>query len=832
MQEIVIEIVLLTLLAFLFGAVSWLRPDDRLRCWIAGWLCVLAHFCSQLWQPSAVLWRSVQACLVVDTLAIAGIFFVVSTMILTEGRRVALRLWIVITIPTLTCLSLAAVGFENAWVLSAAVVVRQAAAIWMAARARPHRAPTAAFVIPICVAAGGWMLYCTLHGRAEGLIWALLADLYLVAAIDFWNNGWERTVALKTIVVGQIGWATVFPLDYFFQQLWPEAFVDNDFWNIPKSCVAAGMILMVLEEDARASRALTDEYRLLFENNPHALWIFELETLRLLNVNQAALDLHGYTREEFLRLTLTDILHPDVLPKAFRNMKLAQPISSTPSRHIRKDGTIVPMDITSHIIVFQGKRCCFALALDVTEREALQDQLVHQAQHDALTGLSNRMSFEERLTEAVERAAKSEEKLAVLCMDICRFKRINDIYGPRIGDKCIQHVAGILSSHVRSMDIIARTGGDEFAIVLTGIRSAIAAEQTANDLRAVFAAPLFIEGYKIQFCFSVGLAVCPDDGTDTVALWRGAESALRRAQAAGGGQTIWLSPELSKAAEEQIEIEAYIRLQLEEGGFYLAYQPLYGFDGKIHALEALLRLTHPHRGPVGPDKFIPIAEETGLIIPLGQWVIEEVCRQLQCWQKQGMMLVPVAINVSALQLMHVDFAQRLIDTLRHGAVDPQWIHLEITETAAMRNLAEVTDQMAAISALGIAFSIDDFGTGHSSLGRLHQLPIAELKIDRSFIEQLCGQGGTYTIVQAILSMAHALGHRVVAEGVETASQLACLRDLHCDLLQGYLLSCPVPPDRIPTLVEAAHPAFAQAAPVHCDSGLPPDEFSEKTVSAS
>ncbi len=224
MQEIVIEIVLLTLLAFLFGAVSWLRPDDRLRCWIAGWLCVLAHFCSQLWQPSAVLWRSVQACLVVDTLAIAGIFFVVSTMILTEGRRAALRLWIVITIPTLTCLSLAAVGFENAWVLSTAVVVRQAAAIWMASRARPRRAPTAAFVIPICVAAGGWMLYCTLHGRAEGLIWALLADLYLVAAIDFWNNGWEHTVALKTIVVGQIGWATVFPLDYFFSAALARSF--------------------------------------------------------------------------------------------------------------------------------------------------------------------------------------------------------------------------------------------------------------------------------------------------------------------------------------------------------------------------------------------------------------------------------------------------------------------------------------------------------------------------------------------------------------------------------------------------------------------------------
>jgi EAL domain-containing protein (putative c-di-GMP-specific phosphodiesterase class I) len=325
----------------------------------------------------------------------------------------------------------------------------------------------------------------------------------------------------------------------------------------------------------------------------------------------------------------------------------------------------------------------------------------------------------------------------------------------------------------------------------------------------------------------MGLAVCPDDSTDATVLWRGAESALRQAQSAGGGQAIWLSRELSSAAERQIEVEAYMRKQLAEGGFHLAYQPFYAYDGSVQGLEALLRLDHPTHGSLSPSEFIPIAEETGMIVPLGQWVLEEACRQIRVWEQQGMRLIPVAVNVSGLQLMHSDFAWQVMDKLRRYAIDPKWIHLEVTESVLMRNLAEVAEQMHVLTSFGIAFSIDDFGTGHSSLGRLHQLPISVLKIDQSFIAQLCVEGGTFSIVQAIISMAHALGHHLVAEGVETPSQLARLRDLHCDLVQGYLLSRPVPPEAIPGLVAARHKAFVQISSDDRTTPLLPEDLEEQ-----
>jgi len=230
-------------------------------------------------------------------------------------------------------------------------------------------------------------------------------------------------------------------------------------------------------------------------------------------------------------------------------------------------------------------------------------------------------------------------------------------------------------------------------------------------------------------------------------------------------------------------------------------------DGAVRGLEALLRLEHPTLGPVSPVRLIPIAEESGLIVPLGQWIMEEVCRQLRVWGSQGVPFVPVAINASGLQLMHEDFAERLIATLKRYAIDPHLVHIEVTESAAMRNLDEVSDQMAALSAQGIAFSIDDFGTGYSSLARLAQLGVSILKIDRSFMSPACTEHA-HSIVQAIITMAHALGRSVVAEGVETTQQVDCLRELGCDLLQGFLLSRPVAPERIPSLIGRLHPALA------------------------
>ena len=405
---------------------------------------------------------------------------------------------------------------------------------------------------------------------------------------------------------------------------------------------------------------------------------------------------------------------------------------------------------------------------------------------------------------------------------------MNDVYGPRIGDACIQRVASILRTRVHALDLLARTGGDDFTLVLTGIRSAAAAEQVAIELREVLTQPLQVDDYRIQLSLNMGLAFYPDDGKDANALWRSAESALRRAQDAGGGQIAWLSPEVSKAAEKQIDIEAYMRVALDGNGYHLVYQPLYGFDGQVQGLEALLRLDHPRYGPISPVDFIPIAEETGLIVPLGQWVIEQACRQLLLWRNQGMRMVPVSVNLSLLQLMRMDFAGRLMATLKKYGIDPQWIHLEVTETAAMLSLDEVSKQMAAVSSLGVMFSLDDFGTGQSSLARLHQLHLSELKIDRSFINDLRLHEGSYSIVQSILSMAHSLGHRVVAEGVETEEQLECLRGLHCDLLQGFLLSRPVRPEEIPALASAAHPAFGRSPGV---KSYPPQAVQEHAEAA-
>ena len=832
MQEVIVDIVFFSLLVIMFGAAFRERPDHRLRCWLAGWLCVLAHFFTALFNPPNIFWLSVRDCASMDLLALAGIFFIVSTMILTEGRRAGLRLGTVLAITTLACISLAIMAPQSVWPLCFLVLARQGFAVSLATRPRPNRRAIGFIVLSACLITGGWMFYGVIHTRPEIVICALLAELFFVSAIDFWNNGWQRSTALKITVVGLVTWAAVLPVSLLLHRLWPQLVIDPDLLHAPKMCAGVGMIIMVLEEDVRAARTLTEEYRLLFESNPHPLWIFETETLHFLNVNQAALDKHGYTREEFLAMTLPDILDPSMVPQVLRETASPEPKPNRASRHICKDGTILPMDITAYSIEFQGKQCRFVLALDVTEREKLQDELVHQAQHDFLTGLPNRMLFQELLTEAVRQSVKAEEMLAVLCLDLIRLKNINDTYGIGIGDECIQRIAGILGHSARAMDIVARTGGGEFAIVLAGIKSAVKAEQVANDLRVIFSQPLLIEGYKIQLSFSMGLAVCPDDGKDAIALWRRAESAQRQSRAAGGGETVWFSSELNRAAEEQIELEAYMRLQLERGGFHLAYQPLYAFDGTIHGLEALLRLDHPKYGAVSPARFIPIAEETGLIVPLGQWVIEEVCRQLQVWKDRGIRLVPVAGNGSGLQLMHVEFVDRVMDSLLRYAIEPRLIHLEVTESVAMRNQAEASDRMVAFTARGIAFSIDDFGTGHSSLYRLHQLPISVLKIDRSFIDQLCLQNGTYSIVQAVISMAHALGLRVVAEGVETESQLACLHMLQCDLLQGFLLSRPVSPEHIPPLLASTHPAFSHIGVSDCGGMfVPPDKPVQKELAA-
>jgi diguanylate cyclase (GGDEF)-like protein/PAS domain S-box-containing protein len=807
MQEILVNTAILGLFVFLFSALSLGRNDVRLRLWAAGWLSVMAHFAIELWQPAGSGWQIVQGCLSIDTLSIAGTLFVFSATIHRAGSTVVKHMALGLVVLTLVALGLAVDGTCAAWLLAGIVAVRQIVAVSLALQARKVRLLFTSASVLVCLMLGGWMLSAVLHGKPEVVIYALLGEVYFIAAIDFYANGWNQSAALKTMIGGFAAWGAVFPTAYWTARLWPHLAINPEVWNVPKFCVAVGMILVVVEEDTFAARALGEDYKLLFNGNPEPFWIVEIATLRFLAVNQAALDLHGYTREEFLRLKLTDLLLPEERATAASSVQSAAPREHHRAlHHLRKDGSPVAVDVSAQDISFQGKKCRFVMALDVTEREALQQQLDHQAGHDRLTGLPNRMLLPDLLVKAVDHAVTSGEKVAILSLDIDRFKRVNEVYGLRIGDEYIERIAGIFTTRLRSMDIIARTGGDEFTIVVTGLKSTVMAEQTLHDLMEVCAHPLLAHGYKIQLPVSIGVAIAPDDGVDALALWRGAERARAEAKAAGGGTAAWFSAELRKATEEQVELEAYLRTHMDDGALYLAYQPIYGNDGAVRSIEALLRLNHPRIGSVEPFKVVQIAEAAGLAIPLGEWVIKEACRQLLVWKSQRVPLVPVAVNISGLQIMHVDFARRFMATLERFAIDPRLMHIELTETVAMHNVSDVTEQMAALTARGIEFSIDDFGTGHSSLARLNHLGASILKIDKSFIMPGCTQSA-HTIVQAIITMAHTLGHKVVAEGVETEEQFSCLRALNCDLFQGYLLSRPVPPVQIPALLGALHPAF-------------------------
>jgi diguanylate cyclase (GGDEF)-like protein/PAS domain S-box-containing protein len=815
MGQIVANLVSLGLLVFLFTAIARRAPDDRLRCWVAGWLGILIHIALKLWKPESPVGQLADVCAGIDALALTAIFFIVSTMVVREGRKAGLRLGAALTLFTLPTLTIAIVHPRPVGLLTVLVIARQLAAGWLAVRPRVNRRSVVPVLLSIHTVSLAWMLYSITHGHSEFVMLALLGELYLVAGVDFWFNAWKRTLGLSTTCVGLVIFGALFPGALLIARLWPGSTAASSLLGIGSFCTAMGMILIVLEEDARAARQTTEEYRLTFDTNPHPLWILDTETLEFLAVNRAACAKHGYSLEEFMKLKLPDVLGKSIATEVIGNVRSRNPDPNWASCHIRKDGTEMPMDITAHDIVFRGRPARFVLGIDVSEREKLQQQVQHHSRHDVLTGLPNRVLFEEQLKSALAHAIDAKEKLAIICLNLDRFKRINDTYGTRIGDECLKQVAEILRDHARPMDLVARTEGDGFALVLTGIRSGFPAEQLLMDLAETFQKSLLAGGTKVRLSFSAGLALSPDDGIEIAPLWRRAENALSAARAAGGAQVVWSSPELRVTAEHQVELEGFMRAQLEEGGFYLAYQPIYAIDGHIEALEALLRLSHPLHGPISPAQFIPLAEETGLIIPIGDWVIEEVCRQLHAWQADGLPTVPIAVNVSGLQIVPSGFAERLIGVMSRFGISPKQIVLEVTESTVMLNETEVTKQMSLLSEVGIRFSIDDFGTGYSSLSRLDKLPLRLLKIDRTFIERLCVVNGSRSIVQAIISMAQALHLSIIAEGVELKEQMVLLSEMGCDYLQGFLFSRPVLAAAVPALLQKPNPLLAELrAPQH------------------
>ena len=441
------------------------------------------------------------------------------------------------------------------------------------------------------------------------------------------------------------------------------------------------------------------------------------------------------------------------------------------------------------------------------EHRQLTRRLSYQAQHDPLTGLPNRALLEDRLRQALTLARRQGGMVAVLYVDLDRFKFINDTLGHHVGDLLLQEAAKRLEGAVRASDTLARPGGDEFVAVLSGIDAVSAAEVVGARIMEAMRDPFQINGHELFASASVGLSLFPEDGEDAGTLQRHADVAMYEAKSRGGNRFQRFAREMNSASSERLEIENQLHWALDRGELQLYYQPQFQLPTlELAGMEALLRWNHPKWGLVLPSRFVPVAEDSGLIIPISLWVLEEACRQHPAWRRKGYPAVKIAVNVSATQFIRSNLAGKVAEVLAAHEMEPRYLELELTEGVLMCDAADSARQIAELRELGVRISIDDFGTGYSSLSYLQRLPIHDLKIDKCFVRGIDESTGTQPLVKAIVGLAHGLNLTATAEGVETENELAVLRKLGCDRLQGFLLGRPMPAEQWEHHWQASAPA--------------------------
>ncbi len=426
---------------------------------------------------------------------------------------------------------------------------------------------------------------------------------------------------------------------------------------------------------------------------------------------------------------------------------------------------------------------------DVSAARELSLRMSHLAQHDGLTDLPNRILLYDRLTQAITLAKRRRKKLAVLFLDLDRFKHINDSLGHAIGDRVLQSVAERLRHCVRSTDTVSRQGGDEFVVLLSEIKKLQDAAVCAEKILAALSEPFGIDHHNLYAAVSIGIATYPDDGTDADTLMKHADLAMYQAKEGNSNTFRFFERQMTLHLVERQEIESDLRRAIDRDQFVLYYQARVDLiTEQIVGVEVLIRWKHPARGLVQPDKFMAIAEESGVVVPLGRWVLREGCRQGRAWLDAGMPPVRVAVNISAVELRAKDFVEGVRNVLAETGLEPGSLELEVTETALLQNSKAVATVLQAIKDLGVHLALDDFGTGYSSLSHVRRLPIDALKIDRSFIRELATNADDASVVRAMISMGRSLQMKVVAEGVETREQLECLRRYGCPEGQGYYFS--------------------------------------------
>jgi diguanylate cyclase (GGDEF)-like protein/PAS domain S-box-containing protein len=535
-------------------------------------------------------------------------------------------------------------------------------------------------------------------------------------------------------------------------------------------------------------------FRLLFDSNPVPMFVYGLDDLRILSVNDAAVKHYGYDREQVLKMSLLDIHHPD---ESFEVGHLGgEPSEDHAGRtwkHRKADGTTIDVAIFLSHLTYEGRRATLIAAVDITERKAAESRVAYMAHHDALTALPNRILLRLRMEAMISALRRNGRGFAVFCVDLDNFKWVNDTLGHPFGDLLLQGVASRLRAELHDQDTIARLGGDEFAILQSDVGNPEDVSRLLARLLAVIGEPYDLEGHHVTVGASIGVALAPNDGDDPDRLLKNADMALYRAKAEGKGAFRFFESEMDARVQARRRLEMDLRAAIKDEAFQVHYQPLVSLaSGEVRSLEALIRWPHAERGMVPPSDFIPLTEETGLIAQIGLFVLRRACADAAMWPGD----VKVAVNLSPMQFKSGNLLQGVRDALKDAGLPPTRLELEITETLLLDKSELVTATLHALRALGVQISMDDFGTGYSSLSYLRSFPFDKIKIDRSFVHDIGANTDSQAIVRAIVSLGSSLGIKITAEGVETESDLAYLKAEGCTEGQGYLFSKAQPQDEI------------------------------------
>jgi len=521
----------------------------------------------------------------------------------------------------------------------------------------------------------------------------------------------------------------------------------------------------------------------------------------------------GWSREEAAGRPLADVFH--ILDGITRHpsrspAELALTENKTVGMAagvvlVRRDGSEVGIEDSAAPIHDRDGKVIGAVLVfhDVTASREMMEKTAHLARYDFLTELPNRSLLNERFTQAIALGRRHRRRAAVLFLDVDRFKHVNDSLGHAMGDKLLLSVAGRLLACVRASDTVSRQGGDEFIVLLPDIERPQDAGRFAAKILAALALPHRIDGEELHVTMSIGIGLYPDDGQDVDSVIKSADTAMYHAKESGRNNYQFFTQDMNTRVVERLSIEGSLRGALERGEFSLHYQPKINLDsGALIGTEALIRWRHPLRGTILPEQFIPVAEECGLIVPIGDWVLREACRQAKAWTDAGLEAVPVAVNISAVQLRDKDFLESVRGVLAETGLEPRWLELELTESVLMQDAESAGRTLQALKAIGVQLALDDFGTGYSSLSYLTQFPIDTLKIDQSFVHRMLLNTSDASMISTVISMGKNLNQRVIAEGVETKQQLRFLQARLCTEGQGYYFSHPLNADDFEKYVKA------------------------------